>query len=138
MRAMIAVPRAFDADLLGGQGMSVSEYHALMHLSEVPDHQLRMSELAAACSLSLSGMTRIVARLEKQGLVRRERCVTDARGWLAVLTEAGSERLQAAWPTHVASVRRHVLDHLSGLDLTPLTAAFQSFAADVDMAEPRA
>src|SRR3954454_15060523 len=136
MRTMVAVPRAFDADLLREQGMSVSEYAVLVHLSEAPDRRLRMSDLAGASSLSLSGMTRIVARLEKQGLVRRERCLTDARGWLAVLTDSGLERLQAAWPSHVASVRRHMMDHLSGLDLKPLTAAFRRFAAEVDDAEP--
>jgi DNA-binding MarR family transcriptional regulator len=135
MRAMIEVPRAFDADLLGQQGLSVSEYGVLMHLSEAPDRQLRMSDLAAASSLSLSGMTRIVARLEKHGLIRRERCVTDARGWLAVLTDSGYERLQTAWPTHLASVRSHMMDHLSGLDLRPLTAAFRRFATEVDATE---
>jgi DNA-binding MarR family transcriptional regulator len=135
MRTMVAVPRAFDADLLREQGLSVSEYAALMHLSEAPDRRLRMSDLAGASSLSLSGMTRIVARLEKQDLVRRERCLTDARGWLAVLTDSGWDRLRTAWPTHVASVRRHMMDHLSGLDLEPLTAAFRRFAADVDEAE---
>src|SRR3954451_23938938 len=136
MRAMIAVPRAFDADLLGEQGMSVSEYGVLMRLSEAPERRLRMRDLAVASSLSLSGMTRIVARLEKQDLVRRERCATDARGWLAVLTDNGWERLRTAWPTHVASVRQHMMDHLSGLDLEPLTAAFRRFAADVDEAGP--
>jgi DNA-binding MarR family transcriptional regulator len=135
IRAMVAVPRALDADLLGEQGMSVTEYGVLMHLSEAPDQQMRMSDLAVASSLSVSGMTRIVARLEKQDLVRRERCTTDARGWLAVLTGTGSERLAAAWPTHLTSVRRHMMDHLRGLDLKPLTAAFRRFAADVDVTE---
>src|SRR3954454_8969497 len=68
-RAALTVPRALDADLLAGQGMSLSEYTALMHLSETPGRSLRMSELASACALSLSGMSRIVSRLETQGLV---------------------------------------------------------------------
>ena len=136
MRAMVAVPRAFDADLLGEQGMSVSEYGVLMRLSEAPDRQMRMSDLAVASSLSVSGMTRIVARLEKQDLVRRERCVTDRRGWLAVLTDSGLERLRAAWPTHLASVRRHMMNDLSGLDLKSLTAAFRRFAAEDDVPKP--
>src|SRR3954452_6214062 len=137
MRTMLAVPRAFEADLVGKQGISLSEYAALMHLSEAPDRRVRMSDLAVASSLSLSGMTRIVGRLEKQGLVRRERCLTDARGWLAVLTDSGWDRLRTACPTHLASVRRHMMDHLSGLDLEPLTAAFRRVAADVDEARPR-
>jgi DNA-binding MarR family transcriptional regulator len=130
VRTLIAVPRAFDADLMREQGMSMNEYGVLMHLSEAPERRLRMSDLAAASDLSLSGMTRIVSRLEAQGLVRRERCVTDARGWLAVLTDAGLRRLRAAWPTHLASVRRHIVDHLGEVNLPALTAAMRRFATD--------
>jgi DNA-binding MarR family transcriptional regulator len=129
-RAMLTVPRALDADLLSEQGMSMSEYSALMYLSEAPDGQLRMSDLAAACAVSLSGMTRIVSRLEHDGLVRRERCTSDGRGWNAVLTSAGLDRLQQAWPTHLASVRRHVMDHLVDVDLPAVTAAVSQFACE--------
>jgi DNA-binding MarR family transcriptional regulator len=129
-RTLIAVPRAFDADLVREQGMSMNEYAVLMHLSEAPDRRLRMSDLATASSLSLSGMTRIVGRLEAQRLVQRERCATDARGWLAVLTEAGLQRLREAWPAHLTSVRRHIMDHLDDVDLPSLTAALQRFATE--------
>jgi DNA-binding MarR family transcriptional regulator len=129
-RAIITVPRTFDADLLREQGMSLSEYTALMHLSEAPSRRLRMSDLATACALSLSGMTRIVSRLQGQDLVRREQCSTDGRGWNAVLTDTGLLRLQQAWPTHLASVRRHVFDHLHSIDLPTLTAALEHFATD--------
>ncbi|MFC9353993.1 MarR family winged helix-turn-helix transcriptional regulator [Arthrobacter sp. NPDC057013] len=136
-RAIITVPRAFDADLLREQNMSMSEYAALMHLSEASDRRLRMSDLATTSSLSLSGMTRIVNRLEGQGLVRRERCATDARGFNAVLTDTGLQRLREAWPAHLASVRRHVFNHLDSIDLPSITAAFEQFAADHQTAEPR-
>jgi DNA-binding MarR family transcriptional regulator len=69
-RALLTVPRALDADLLREQRMSMSEYWALMSLSEAPAKRLRMSDLAAACTLSLSGMGRIMTRLEGLGLVR--------------------------------------------------------------------
>lgn len=133
VRTLIAVPRAFDADLIREQGMSMNEYGVLMHLSEAPERKLRMSDLAAASALSLSGMTRIVSRLEAQGWVRREQCATDARGWLAVLTDAGLRRLQAAWPTHLASVRRHIVDHLGEVNLPALTAALRLFATDTEL-----
>lgn len=129
-RAALTVPRALDADLLVGQGMSLSEYTALMHLSEASGRTLRMSDLASACALSLSGMSRIVGRLETQGLVNRERSSCDGRGLSAVLTEAGLGRLRRAWPTHLASVRRNVMDHLGNLDLPAVTNALQSFASD--------
>src|SRR6266700_6222453 len=80
-RAALSVPRALDADLLAGQGMSLSDYRALMYLSEAPGRSLRMSDLASACALSLSGMSRIVSRLEAQGLLARERSTCDGTCW---------------------------------------------------------
>ncbi len=136
-RAALTVPRALDADLLAGQGMSLSEYTALMHLSEAPGRHLRMSELASACALSLSGMSRIVSRLEAQDLVQRERASCDGRGLNAVLTDAGLARLRRAWPTHLASVRRHMMDHLGELDLPGVTAAVQRFASGTPCAGPQ-
>jgi DNA-binding MarR family transcriptional regulator len=129
-RAAMTVPRAFEADLLREQRMSLSEYLTLMHLSEAPGRRLRMSDLAAAAALSLSGMTRIVNRLEEPGLVRRERSADDGRGWHAVLTDAGLERLRQAWPTHLASARRHLFDHLTKVDLAAIAVALQRVAAD--------
>jgi DNA-binding MarR family transcriptional regulator len=137
-RALLIVPRALDADLLTKQHMSVNEYNTLMHLSEAPDRRLRMSELAAISTLSLSGMTRIMNRLEALGLVQRERCASDGRGFEAVLTDAGLDRLREAWPTHLNSVRRHVLDHLQAVDLQAITTALQHFASDAQCDPERA
>jgi DNA-binding MarR family transcriptional regulator len=127
-RVMIVLPRVVDADMVREQQLPLTEYTTLMHLSEAPGRLMRMSELAAGCNLSLSGITRLVARLAAQGLVERVRCDADARGWNAVLTDAGLARLQQAWPTHLASVRRHVFDHLDGIDLVQLARALQRFA----------
>lgn len=125
---MYALPRAIDADMVREQRLPLVEYLALMHLSEAPDRQLRMSELATACEMSLSGMTRVVNRLESQGFIERVRCEQDARGWNAVLTDAGLARLEEAWPTNLAAVRRHFLDHLAGIDLGKLAKALQNVA----------
>jgi DNA-binding MarR family transcriptional regulator len=107
-----ALPRLMDADLQE-LGLPLGEYFVLMHLSEAPGRSLRMSEVAAATDMSLSGTTRAVQRLEAGGLVRRERSDDDRRGWHAVLTDAGLDRLRECWPTHLASVRRHFFDHLT-------------------------
>jgi DNA-binding MarR family transcriptional regulator len=131
-RALLTVPRVLDADLLREQRMSGNEYGTLMHLSEAPGRRLRMSELAATSALSLSGMTRIMNRLEALGLVQRVRCASDGRGLEAVLTDAGLERLRQAWPTHLNSVRRHLLDHLEAVDLPAITTALELFAADTE------
>jgi hypothetical protein len=63
-------------------------------------------------------------------LVEREQSDRDGRGSNAVLTDAGLGRLRRAWPTQLASVRRHIMNHLSELDLPAITAALQHFATD--------
>jgi DNA-binding MarR family transcriptional regulator len=127
-RVMIVLPRVVDADMTHEQRLPLSEYMTLMYLSEAPHRLMRMSELAAVCNLSLSGMTRVVTRLEKQGLIERVRCEADARGWNAVLTDAGLARLEEAWPSHLASARRHIFDHLEGADLDRLVQALRRIA----------
>ena len=103
-RAMLTVPRALDADLLREQRMSASEYSALMHLSEAPGRRLRMSDLAGASNLSLSGMTRIVDRLQGQGFVRRERtAATAAAGTLCSPTRGCSGCARPGRPIWPAS-----------------------------------
>ena len=129
-RLMLVLPRQLTADLEHEQRMSASEYHVLRHLSESRCGQMRMSELAQACDMSLSGMTRLAAKLEAQGFVVRTKCENDARGWNAVLTERGLARLREAWPSHLASVRRHIFAHLNGLDLTKLAAALDAITTD--------
>jgi len=70
----------------------------------------------------------VVERLSRQGLVERIRAESDRRGQVAVLTPAGLERLERAWPTHLESVRRHVMDHLGSLDLAAVAEAFSGIA----------
>jgi DNA-binding MarR family transcriptional regulator len=127
-RLLLVLPRVMDADLERDQRMSLSEYSVLRHLSETPGRRMRMSELAAACDMSLSGMTRLAGKLESLGHLERVRCERDARGLEAVLTDAGLARLQQAWPDHLASVRRHIFDHLTGIDLVKLAAALDAMA----------
>ena len=131
-RMMLTMPRALNADLEREQRMSSSEYSVLRHLSESRTGRMRMSELAQSCDMSLSGMTRLAAKLESSGYLERTQCPDDARGWNAALTDRGLARLRGAWPTHLASVRRHIFDHLDGLDLARLAAAFTAIAGDAD------
>ena len=129
-RLFRVMPRALNADLEREQRMTASEYATLRHLSESQCGMLRMSELAQACDMSLSGMTRLADKLESLGYLRRIKCADDARGSNAVLTDKGLARLREAWPAHLASVRRHIFDHLEGLDLAKLAAAFNAIAND--------
>ncbi|MEV0803247.1 MarR family transcriptional regulator [Kribbella sp. NPDC050281] len=128
-RAVLVIPRVLDADLLQKEGLNVTEYNVLMNLSEAPERSLRMRELANYVSITMSGLTRVVERLERQGLVERVRAAADGRGQVTVLTPDGLKRLQKAWPVHLASVRRNVIDHLQGVDLEALTTALTEVAS---------
>jgi len=129
VRAIHLIPRVLDAGLLESQGMSLKEYTVLMHLSERPDRSVRMNELADLVWLTVSGLTRVIDRLVGRGLVERVRDETDGRGQRAVLTPAGFTRLEKAYPTHLADVRKHIMDHLAALDLMDLTDALSHIAA---------
>ncbi|WP_405592147.1 MarR family winged helix-turn-helix transcriptional regulator [Streptomyces sp. NBC_01190] len=131
-RAVVVIPRVLDADLLESQGLNGTEYSVLMNLSEAPGRSLRMSELAGYVSITVSGVSRVVERLSRRGLVERVRAESDGRGQIAKLTPAGLERLEEAWPTHLAGVRRHVMDHLRGIDL----AAFAEAVSRIARTEP--
>jgi DNA-binding MarR family transcriptional regulator len=129
-RVIFVLPALVDADLVREQQLTLSEYRTLVVLSEAPDRSMRMSELAGAADLSLSGMTRLVARLENRGLIARVKCGDDARGWNAVLTPEGLARQQRAAPTNLASARRHLLDHLQDIDLIQLTKALRQIKSN--------
>lgn len=117
LRAHATIVGRLDEDLRGAHGMSLTSYEALMLLGEAPGRRLRISELSAASLLSVSGMSRLVDRLEREGLVERRSCATDGRGAEVVLTGAGRERLRAARATHLAGVRREFLSRLAEDDL---------------------
>lgn len=129
-RVMTLLPRIVDADMLQEHPISGTEYTVLMHLSEAPHHQMRMSELANRCGLSLSGMSRVVNRLEAQALVLREKSPDDGRAWLASLTSAGWTQLRQAWPTNLASVRRHIFSRLDGCDIAAAAKALERIAPE--------
>ena len=80
-------------------GLGVSEYEVLERLA-AGGKDARMQELADAVHLSQSALSRVVARLEADGLVRRGMCPEDRRGIMACLTDTGRERYEAARPTH--------------------------------------
>lgn len=109
-----------DEELNAAQGMSLGDYEVLVHLSEAPGRALRMAELANLLSLSPSGLTRRVDGLVRAGLVMRRPCPSDGRGSLAVLTDAGWERVASAAATHVAGVRTYLFDPLAGPALDAL------------------
>ena len=113
LRAHATVVRRLEAELLLEHALPLAFYDVLVQLSEAPDRRLRMTELAERVLLSRSGVTRLADRLEREGLIERRPCPSDARGTLAVLTDAGLARLRDAWPTHARGVAEHVTGRLS-------------------------
>lgn len=113
LRAHAALTKGLDADLEAEHGLPLSSYEVLLHVAAADDQRMRMSDLAETVLLSRSGLTRLVDRLERDGLLGRASCPSDARGSYAILTDAGRTRLEIASRTHLAGVRRRFLDHLS-------------------------
>ncbi|GAB2482369.1 MarR family winged helix-turn-helix transcriptional regulator [Jatrophihabitans fulvus] len=98
-----------DRELEAAHGLSGSDFEVLQQLHESgPEGSLRMSDLAATCHLSQSALSRLVARLEKDGLVARAMCADDRRSVFTEITPAGRERFEAARPT-----QRRVLRELA-------------------------
>ncbi|MBG0827110.1 MarR family transcriptional regulator [Planomonospora sp. ID67723] len=89
---------------LATAGLSEVDFETLLRLARSPGQRLRMSDLAAQTNLSTSGVTRVVDRLEREGLVVRQACATDRRASYAAITEAGTDRLAAVLPQHLADI----------------------------------
>jgi DNA-binding MarR family transcriptional regulator len=117
---LFRVPAILDAQLQKDSGVNHFEYMVLVSLSEAPDRTLRMSELAAMASGSLSRLSHVVARLEARGWVRRESCPGDGRFINAVLTEEGWQKLVETAPGHVAAVQKLLIEVLSPEELNSL------------------
>jgi DNA-binding MarR family transcriptional regulator len=111
---------------LAETGLTLGDYQVLVYLSEAPDRSMRMCDLADRLQLSPSGLTRRLDGLVKAGHVTREASTDDRRVMLATLTPHGFATLDAAAPDHVASVRRHIFDHLDDGQVDALASIFQA------------
>ena len=127
-RFFVAGPRLLDEDLQRGAQISLSAYSVLLHLSEAPGWQLRMTELANRAYLSGSRTTRLVDELIADQLVTKQRNAADGRGFDVTLTEEGLATLQRAYPVHLRSVRARVLDHVDRSALPCFATAMSAIA----------
>jgi DNA-binding MarR family transcriptional regulator len=125
LRAHAELVRELDAELAREHDMPLSSYEVLLYLNDSAEGRMRMSELADSVLLSRSGLTRLVDRLERQGLLRRERCESDARGLFAEITPAGRKAFAAARKTHLDGVRRVFLSRFSRDELRTLGRLWQ-------------
>jgi DNA-binding MarR family transcriptional regulator len=120
LRVHAALFKGLDDELERDHGLPLSSYEVLIYLRSAPDRRLRMADLADRVLLSRSGMTRLVDRLEREGLLTRATCSKDARGCYAVLTDEGDAFLDRARPTHLRGVRERFLRHFSPAELEQL------------------
>ena len=132
MRIVQSLPRRLDGDLVRTAGITANEYTTLLCLSEAPDRELRMADLARAAALSASRMTRLVDDLQARGLVTKRASSEDGRGNVATLTPAGLAKLEQAWPAHLASVRNRVFDHVDPGTVTTAAQALSEIAATLE------
>ena len=93
------VSGALEKALQAEHGLGVSEFEVLDRLANGDKDQRRMQELADSVHLSQSALSRLIGRLESEGLVTRAICSDDRRGIFACLTDAGRERYAQAAPT---------------------------------------
>lgn len=138
LRAHAQLTRALEAELLAREQLSLAAYDVLVQLAEAPGRRLRMADLAEALLFSRSGVTRLVDRLERIGLVSRCRADDDGRGVLAELTQCGLDRLRAASTTHLQGVAQHFGDRLDAGQLDALTAICRTLAEPAEADVPAA
>jgi DNA-binding MarR family transcriptional regulator len=117
-----------DQDLKTAYGITLDDYEILVHLSDVEEHRLRMSDLATNLMASRSRLTYRVDRLEKAGLVVRRPCSEDGRSIWAVMTDEGRRVLEAAAPLHVSAVRELLIDRFAPDEFTLVGERFAAVA----------
>jgi DNA-binding MarR family transcriptional regulator len=125
LRAHAELTKELDAELAREHNLPLSSYEVLLYLADAPDGRMRMAELADSVLLSRSGLTRLVDRLEREGLLKRERCESDARGYFAELTPKGRHLFDAARRTHLDGVRARFLSRFSRDELRAMGALWQ-------------
>lgn len=139
LRVHADVTSSLDSELQDRHRLSLSEYDVLVQLSLGTGSERRMWELADAVLLSRSGLTRLVERLERDGLATRRRAPDDARATIAAITDQGLQRLAEATPTHLDGVRRHFLEPLGEPRARSLAAAWRALVdRDPDHARRKA
>jgi DNA-binding MarR family transcriptional regulator len=125
LRAHAELTKELDAELTREHDLPLSSYEVLLYLADAPDGRMRMAELADSVLLSRSGLTRLVDRLQREGLLKRERCESDARGYFAEITPKGRRLFDAARRTHLDGVRARFLSRFSRDELRAMGALWQ-------------
>jgi DNA-binding MarR family transcriptional regulator len=129
LRAHATLMRRLEVDLAQATGLALADFDVLAQLARAGG-ELRMTDLAARALISRSGMTRRVARLVEEGLVRRANADADARGVVVALTDAGVARLTETAPVHLRGVSELFVAQLDDQELAALKNALDKVTVD--------
>ena len=129
LRAHATLMRQLETELEQQTGLALADYDVLVQLA-IAGGELRMTELANRALISRSGMTRRVARLVDEGLVRRSEANADGRGVLVALTDAGVARLAETLPAHVRGIAEHFVSRLDDQELAVLESTLDKVTVD--------
>jgi DNA-binding MarR family transcriptional regulator len=132
LEAHARVVDALARELKEVEDLPLPWYDVLVQLHEAPQRRLRMQELAEAVVLSKTGLTRLVDRMERAGLVVREPCPDDRRGTYAELTDAGYERLRQTAPTHLRGIDAHFTSLIDAAEAETLARVLERITAAVE------
>jgi DNA-binding MarR family transcriptional regulator len=137
IRAHATIVKELDAELRAAHGLALSSFDVLMQLSLATHGRMQMFELAEAVHISRSGLTRLVDRLERQGMLERHRGERDPRQVFACITRRGLERLAETTPTHLAEVRRRFLERLTRAQVGQLVVVWNRLLGSVPEMESK-
>jgi DNA-binding MarR family transcriptional regulator len=135
LAASMLLREQLNKELHEQHGLTSADYEILVQLSEHPEHRMRMRELADSTLVSRSRLSHQIDRMEKAGLVERQECSDDRRGYFAALTTHGMDAIVNAAPDHVQSVRNHMVDVLSDKELRALGNACRKIIDEIQDAE---
>ena len=121
LSAYATLTRELSASLVASHGLTINDYGTLLLLSRADEEGMRRIDLANRLQLSPSGITRLLDRLEDQGLVAKGECKTDARVSYAILTDEGLAKLREAAPGHVEDIERRLGTVISEEEMATLT-----------------
>jgi len=121
--AHAVVIELIEQELVEAKQLPLSSYDVLLALVQAPNRRLRMHELAQAVVLSRSGLTRLVDRLEQEGLLARDRSGPDRRATYAVLTLKGFRAFRGAWPIYAQGILKYFIQHLTEQEISTLSEA---------------
>jgi DNA-binding MarR family transcriptional regulator len=128
LHAHATLVKQLDAELMAAHGISLSGFEVLWRLADADHGRLRMTDLAGLVLLSPSGLSRLVDRLESDGMIERVACPEDGRAINATITEPGRMKLAASRSTHFEGIRRRFLAHFDQAEIGQLALFWTRFA----------